>query len=160
MTDAADSTSARTTSGSDTEWELEARPRKSARWAAGIAAVIFLVHATLAVLLRSANTGVYFQVVDQFAMIGIGAAMAGGVLLLARPRVRANADGVEVRNLINQRLVPWHEVQGLTFTPNSSWARIELPFDEYLPVMAIQANDREYAVHAARTFRALEQKYT
>ena len=49
-------------------------------------------------VLRTADTGVYFRIADQVAMVMIGALIAGGVLLLARPRVRADADGIEVRN--------------------------------------------------------------
>lgn len=141
-------------------WELEARPRKSARYAIAVAALLVAVHTVLGILLRTGNTGVYFQRVDQLAMIAIGCGMGAGVLLLTRPRIRVGAQGVLVRNLLSEKLVPWDLVQGLSFSPGASWARIELPDDEYVPVMAIQANDREYAVHAARTFRALEAKYT
>ncbi len=141
------------------QWELEARPRKSAKYAVGVAALLVIVHTTLGILLRTGNTGVFFQRVDQFAMIAIGCGMAAGVLLLTRPRIKVGAQGVLVRNLVTEKLIPWDLVRGLSFSPGSSWARVELPDDEYVPVMAIQSNDREYAVHAARTFRSLEQKY-
>ncbi len=47
-------------------------------------------------------------------------------------------------------IVDWDLDQGLSFRDGASWARIELPDDEYVPVMAIQANDREHAVQAVR----------
>ncbi|MFD4182646.1 PH domain-containing protein [Rhodococcus sp. NPDC058514] len=124
-----------------------------------VASVFVLVFVVLAVLLRSSATGVYFRLIDQLAMVGIGAILAGGALLLTRPRLRANASGVWVRNAFGERFVEWDLVRGLTFPDGAAWARIELPDDEYIPAMAIQANDREYAVNAVRKFRELESKY-
>ncbi|KIQ17377.1 hypothetical protein ASG56_19405 [Rhodococcus sp. Leaf7] len=141
------------------EWELEAHPRKSAKYAIAVAVLLVVIHTTLGILLRTGNTGVFFQRADQVAMIAIGCGLAGGVLLLTRPRIKVGAQGVLVRNLVTEKLIPWDLVRGLSFSAGATWARVELPDDEYVPVMAIQANDREYAVHAARTFRALEKKY-
>lgn len=140
-------------------WEMEVRSKKTARFAVGIAAVFVLVFVVLAVLLRGSQTGVYFRFVDQLSMAGIGAALAGGTLILTRPRLRVNAEGVGVRNAITERFVEWDLVQGLSFPDGAAWARIDLPDDEYIPVLAIQANDREHAVDAVRRFRTLEAKY-
>ncbi|SDC90120.1 PH domain-containing protein [Rhodococcus tukisamuensis] len=140
-------------------WEMEVRSKKTARFAVGIAAVFVLVFVVLAVLLRGSQTGVYFRFVDQLSMAGIGVALAGGTLILTRPRLRVNAEGVGVRNAITERFVEWDLVQGLSFPDGAAWARIDLPDDEYIPVLAIQANDREHAVDAVRRFRALEAKY-
>ncbi|QBJ98368.1 PH domain-containing protein [Rhodococcus sp. ABRD24] len=142
------------------DWEFEVRSKKSARYAMMAAGVLVLVHVTLAVLLRSSATGVYFRTVDQFAMAGIGCLLAGGVLLLTRPRLRVGPQGIGVRNVLGERIVEWDLDQGMSFPEGASWARIELPDDEYVPVMAIQANDREHAVQAVRRFRELEAKYT
>jgi hypothetical protein len=140
-------------------WEMDVRSKRSARYAMAVAAVFVLVFVVLAVLLRSSATGVYFRLIDQLAMVGIGGILAGGALLLTRPRLRANASGVSVRNAFTERFVEWDLVRGLTFPDGAAWARIELPDDEYIPAMAIQANDREYAVNAVRKFRELESKY-
>lgn len=138
---------------------MEVRSRKSARFAMGVAAACITVFVVLAVLLRNSATGVFFRVADQLAMAGIGLILAGLVLLLTRPRLRVNADGVRVRNAFGERLVDWDLVRGLSFPDGAAWARVELPDDEYIPVMAIQANDRQHAVDAVRTFRALEARY-
>ncbi|WP_027499692.1 PH domain-containing protein [Rhodococcus sp. UNC363MFTsu5.1] len=140
-------------------WEMDVRSKRSARYAMAVAAVFVLVFIVLAVLLRSSATGVYFRLIDQLAMVGIGGILAGGALLLTRPRLRANAEGVSVRNAFTERFVEWDLVRGLTFPDGAAWARIELPDDEYIPVMAIQANDREHAVNSVRKFRELESKY-
>ncbi|MGF7120853.1 PH domain-containing protein [Rhodococcus sp. TAF43] len=142
------------------DWEFEVRSKKSPRYAMIAAAVLVVVHVTLGVLLRTSATGVYFRVVDQFAMAGIGILLAGGVLLLTRPRLRVGPRGIAVRNILGERIVDWDLDEGMSFPDGAPWARIELPDDEYVPVMAIQANDGEHAVRAVRRFRELEAKYT
>ncbi|MFD4292387.1 PH domain-containing protein [Rhodococcus sp. NPDC058505] len=142
-----------------TTWDLDVRCKKSARAAMIVAGGCILLFVVLGIFLRSSATGVYFRVVDQLSMVGIGILLAGLVLLLARPRLRANADGVLVRNAFGERKVDWDLVQGLSFPDGAAWARIELPDDEYIPVMAIQSNDREHAVSAVRSFRSLAARY-
>jgi hypothetical protein len=51
--------------------------------------------------------------------------------------------------------VPWSEVERVAFPDGASWARLDLPDFEYLPVLAIQAVDRQHAVDAIRAVRAL-----
>jgi hypothetical protein len=142
-----------------TGWDMDVRSKKSARVAMIVAAFFTILFIVLALLLRNSATGVYFRVADQLAMVGIGLILAGAALLLTRPRLRANSAGVAVRNAFGERFVDWDLVRGLSFPDGAAWARIDLPDDEYIPVMAIQANDREHAVAAVRSFRALESKY-
>ncbi|MDQ3763920.1 MAG: PH domain-containing protein [Actinomycetota bacterium] len=139
---------------------FEARPRK-ARWVAVTAAVLlFVVFTVVALLLRQTPTGVYFQFSDQVAMVVLGLLLAGAALLFARPRVRAGADGVEVRNVLGTRTVPWELVLRVSFPDGAPWARLELPDDEYIAVMAIQAADGRHAVQAIRALRAVHAEYT
>lgn len=144
----------------DEKWELIARPKKSRNAAIAAAALLVIVHVTLAVLLRTEQTGVFFRLSDQIAMAGLGCVLAGGVLLLTRPRLRVGPRGVGVRNVLNERIVDWDLARGLSFPDGAAWARIELPDDEYIPVMAIQSNDREYAVAAVRRFRAVAAEHS
>lgn len=138
---------------------LVIRPRK-VRWAALVAAVIFVVAmVTAAVLLRTIPTGVYFRLADQIALVILGLLFAAGALLFTRPRVRADADGIEVRNLVLTKRFPWQVVAGVSFPDGAAWARLELPDDEYVSVMAIQAVDGEHAVAAIRELRAVHAQY-
>ena len=143
----------------ESEWTLVAKPRKSRRYAIGVAVLLVVVHVTFAILLRGDSTGVYFRLADQLAFAGIGCLFAAAVLLLTRPRVRIGPRGVAVRNVLGERIVDWDLYEGLSFPDGAAWARIELPDDEYLAVMAIQSNDREYAVDAVDRFRALASEY-
>jgi Bacterial PH domain len=137
---------------------FQSRPRK-VRVLAGIgAAVLLAVFTVVAVLLRQSSTGVYFYTSDQVAMIGLGVLMAMGALLFARPRVRATRSGVEVRNMVGTRAYPWDLVEQVSFPDGSAWARLEMPDDEYVPVLAIQAIDGERAVTAMRELRWLHRE--
>ena len=139
---------------------FEARPRK-ARWVAVAAAVLLVaVFAVVAALLRRTSTGVYFRLSDQVAMVVLGLLLAGAALLFARPRVRADADGVEVRNLIATRTVPWELVLRISFPDGAPWARIDLPDDEYIAVMAIQSADGRKAVRNIRALREVHAEHT
>jgi Bacterial PH domain len=131
------------------------RPRTTTLVAWVCAVVVFVLFVVVAVVLRTADTGVFFRLADQIAMAAIGALIAGGVLLLARPRVRANAEGIEVRNVLVTRTLPWDVVERIAFPDGASWARLELIGDDYLPVMAIQAVDGQRAVDGIRRVRAL-----
>ena len=131
------------------------RPRKTMIVAWVCAVVVFALFVVVAVVLRTADTGVFFRLADQIAMAAIGALIAGGVLLLARPRVRADAEGIEVRNVFATRRLPWSEVMRVAFPDGASWARLDLPDDEYLPVLAVQATDRERAVAGITRLREL-----
>jgi len=102
---------------------------------------------------------VYFRTADQVAMVLLGLLMALGILTLTLARVRADADGVEVRNLVITRWLPWSEVLEVSFPAGSRWARLELPDDEYLPVSAIQLVDGQRAVTAISQLRALHAGY-
>jgi cytochrome c biogenesis protein CcdA len=140
--------------------QLTVRPRRVRRVAALAAAGVVVVFTVVAVLLRHTPTGVYFHRSDQVAMVGVGLAIALGILSLARPRLRASAEGVEVRNIIETKRLPWELVLAVTFPEGAPWARLELPDDEYVAVMAIQAADGDHAVRAMRELRRLHRETT
>jgi Bacterial PH domain len=131
------------------------RPRKVmiAAWVGAVAVLVLFT--VVAVLLRGSETGVYFRFADQVALVVLGLLIAGGVLLLARPRVRADAEGIEVRNILTTQRLSWQVVRRVAFPDGASWARLDLPDDEYLPVLAIQAVDGYRAVEGIARLRAL-----
>ena len=142
-----------------TDWDLEVRPHLTPYFAYGAAAMILAAHVAVGVLLKIASTGVIFQTADQVAIALLGAVIAGVVSLFARPRLRIGASGVAVRNLLGYRLIPWSEVVGVSFPVGARWARVDLPDDEYVPVLAIQAVDKNRAVDAMDRVRDLLAHY-
>ncbi|BBX36806.1 MULTISPECIES: PH domain-containing protein [Mycolicibacterium] len=140
-------------------WDIEIRPYRTPIFAYGAAAIIVALHVTVGALLKIKSTGVVFQTADQVAIALLGVIIAGAVLMFARPRLRIGAAGVSVRNLFGYRLIPWSDVVGLSFPRGARWARVDLPDDEYIPVMAIQAIDKERAVDAMDRARQLLDRY-
>jgi hypothetical protein len=138
----------------NTEELVTFRPRKVRILAVPIAVVLIALFVVIAVLLRNTPTGVYFELSDQIAMAMVGVLLACCVLLLTRPRVRANSEGIEVRNILGNTWYPWTVVRGVSFPDGAAWARLELPSDEYMSVMAVQSTDGDRAVAAIRTLRA------
>ncbi|MFC4086058.1 PH domain-containing protein [Amycolatopsis samaneae] len=123
-----------------------------------LAAALLVVFVVVAVLLRRTDTGVIFETSDQAAMVGIGILLSAGTMLFANARVRADAEGIEVRNVLTAKRFAWSEVLSVSFPDGASWARLELPDDEYYSVLAVQAVDREHAVEAVRALRRLHRE--
>jgi Bacterial PH domain len=140
-------------------WDVELRPRLTPLFAYAAAFLIAAAHIVVGLLLKTKSSGVIFQTADQIAIALLGLVIAGVVLLLARPRLRVGPAGLSVRNLLGDRLIPWSDTVGVSFPAGSSWARIDLPDDEYIPVMAIQAVDKDRAVDAMDSVRALLTRY-
>jgi hypothetical protein len=140
-------------------WDLQVRPHLTPYFAYGAAILILAAHVVLGVLLKARSTGVVFQTADQFAMAGFGVVIAGVVLLFARPRLRVGKNGLAVRNMLGEKLIAWPDVVGVSFPMGARWARVDLPDDEYVPLMAIQSVDKERAVAAMDRVRELVSRY-
>lgn len=139
--------------------ELEIRPRRI-RWVAWPLAIFLVVFfAVGAALVHVGTSGFRFQVSDQIAMVVIGLLLGAGVLLFTRPRVRAGPEGVEVRSSVLTKVVPWSDVEAVSFPDGLQFARLELPDDEYLTVAALQAVDRDHAARGISALRALHARH-
>lgn len=139
--------------------ELEVRPRRI-RWVAWpIAFFLLALFVTGAVLVDVRSSGFHFEASDQVAMIVLGALLAAGVLLFTRPRLRAGAEGVQVRSAVLTKTVPWALIEGVSFPDGSQFARLELPDDEYVTVAALQAVDREHAARSITALRSLHARH-
>jgi hypothetical protein len=148
------------TAGTDTEWDLEVRAGKMTRWAIVACVVLLAGHIGAALVLRGGgDSGVNLRMVDQFAILTIGVILSGAVLLFTRARLRVGPNGVSVRNVVAERHIGWDEVRGLSFPHGAPWAHLELPHDEYVPIVAVQARDGDTAVSAVERFRELESRY-
>jgi hypothetical protein len=138
------------------------RPRKVRRVAFAVAPVVVVFFAVLATLLTGstgADDGGVFQPSDQVAMVVLGMFVAAGVLLIARPRVVADADHVKIQNILGGYDLPWGVVRAVRFDRGNPWLTLELENDDVVSVMAIQATDKDHAVAGARTLRGLLATY-
>ncbi|HEX6755813.1 MAG TPA: PH domain-containing protein [Mycobacteriales bacterium] len=138
---------------------VRAHPVRLRRVAVAAAVVVVLVFVVISLLLRGSSEGVLFGPGDQVAMVLLGLIVAGGVLLLARPAVTADASGLHVRNIVATHYVPWEVVREVAFRDGSPWATLELADDDQLALLAVQASDGERAVAAVRGLRALHARH-
>ncbi|MDT5022904.1 MAG: hypothetical protein QOI33_3428 [Mycobacterium sp.] len=140
-------------------WDAQLRPRLTPYIAYAVAVVLVVAHLVIGLLLKIGSTGVIFQTSDQIAMAVLGVILAGLALLFTRPRLRVGAAGLSVRNVLGDRLVLWNDIVGVSFPVGARWARIDLPDDEYVPLLAIQSVDKDRAVAAMDTVRSLLARY-
>jgi hypothetical protein len=143
----------------ESRWELQVRPHLTPYFAYAAAFIVAVGLIAVGFLLKARSTGVYFQTADQVAMGGLGIVLACVFLLFARPRLRAGKAGLLVRNVLGEKLVEWRNVVDVSFPAGARWARIDLPDDEYIPLMAIQAVDKVRAVEAMDAVRDLMARY-
>ncbi|WP_139320877.1 PH domain-containing protein [Saccharomonospora sp. CUA-673] len=121
-------------------------------------ALLFGAFVAVAVLLSESDTGAIFRVSDQIAMGLVGAIFGLACAAFGSPKVRADARGVSVRNVLTTKYFAWSEVLSVSFPDGASFARLELPEDEYYPMLAVQAVDRHRAVEAVRGLRKLHKQ--
>jgi hypothetical protein len=117
-----------------------------------VVAVMAFVAATLK---ETTNTVVAYRTSDQVAMLGLGLALAAGILFLGRSRVDADADGVRVRNVVVTHQLPWQAVRAVRFERKSAWASLLLENGDEISLLAVQAVDGERAARAVEGLRAL-----
>ena len=136
---------------------VTARPVRSARIAVLAAVVAVAFFGIAAAILRStADDGVSFTPADQVGIAGTGLLVALGLLSLTRPRLRADARGVDCRGFFaGYRHVDWDLVTAVEFPPNARFARLVLPGDELITLYAVQRADGERSVAVMQKLRAL-----
>lgn len=140
----------------DREIVVEARPIRTARIANVAAAVAFVVFVVVALVMRRFNAGASFGVEDQVFTVIVGALVAGGLHLPARPRLRADRAAVRMRSYLgNWRTIPWDAVVAVEFPSSVRFAQLRLPGEERLAIYAVQRADREQAVATMRALRSL-----
>lgn len=135
---------------------IELRPRRLVLVCRTVAVVVVVTFAVLALLLpRGSSDGQQFGVADQVAFFGIGVLLASAAMVLTRARVQADQWGVRVRNVFGERTFPWPVVVAVTLADGAPWASLELHDDETVPLLALQANDRERTVDGVLALRQL-----
>ncbi|MEU6455939.1 PH domain-containing protein [Streptomyces sp. NPDC047065] len=82
--------------------------------------------------------------------------LAGGLLLMARPRVDADPEGVTVVNLTTVRRLAWPEILRVNLRHGDPWVFLDLSDGTSLPVLGIQPGiAKQRAIADARALRAL-----
>lgn len=129
------------------------RPRRARLVAYFFAVTVFALLTVIAVALPGGPRG--FGPLDRLGVFLVGAAGAGMLCVMARPKLVAEDRGMTVINLFRTRFLEWPEVVRVGFRRGDPWVLLDLDDGETLPVMGIQANDGERALQAVRQLRAL-----
>jgi hypothetical protein len=142
-----------------TGWDAEFRPRLMRLVAFAVAAFIAVVGIIVSILNNRAS-GANWRGVDQMAIGALALVLAGVIAYVpTRPRLRVGPAGLSVRNILDDRLIPWSQVVDFSFLTGKRWARVDLEAYEYVPVLAVQSADRDRAVAAMETVRELMARY-
>jgi hypothetical protein len=136
--------------------EVTARPVKAARIATVVAVVVGAAFIACAVALPYTTDGVQFTVADQFGIGGTGVLIALAIMSITRPRMQANADGIDTRGFFGgYRHVDWDLVNRVDFPPKARFARLVLPGEELIVLYAVQRGDAEHSVTVMNQLRVL-----
>jgi hypothetical protein len=135
---------------------VHARPVKSSRIAVIAAAVVLVVFTLCALVLPNTAGGVQVDAADQVGIGGTGLLVALGILAFTRPRLHADAAGVNTRAFFGgYRHVDWDLVTAVEFPHKVRFARLVLPADELVVLYAVQRGDGERSVEVMQGLRAL-----
>ncbi|KAA0940790.1 PH domain-containing protein [Streptomyces apricus] len=115
---------------------------------AGVA--IFAVITTVALLLENLSPG------ERLSFVLTAALLFGVLVLLARPKVVADASGVTVVNIASTRRLAWAQILRVNLRPGDPWVFLDLSDGTSLPVLGIQPGiAKQHAISDARALRAL-----
>lgn len=134
---------------------VASRPVRLTRWCLYGAGAVFVLFTIAAVLLRVGAGKHTFGVADQIAVFILGVAIAAGIMVPARSRLRADAEHLWVRNAFGTHDVPWSLVTAVRFEDRSPWATLEFADGDVLAVMAVRATDGDRAIRTVRALRDL-----
>ena len=135
---------------------LVVRPRRLTRVCVGLAVFVVVMFTVVAVALGRGQDGdAAFRLADQISMVGLGVLVALALLAFTRARVEADADGIRIRNVFGETVLPWQVVRSVRLDEGSPWASLDLHDDDTVSLLAVQANDGEQAVQAVLALRAL-----
>ncbi|WP_254885473.1 PH domain-containing protein [Streptomyces sp. NA02950] len=97
---------------------------------------------------------------EKASFVITGLIFFGVLVLLSRPKVVADTDGVTVVNLTTKRRLEWAEVLRVNLRPGDPWVFLDLADGTSLPAMGIQPGiAKERAINDARALRALAEKH-
>ncbi len=135
---------------------VDARPIVMARVGWSCAVFVVVVFAIIAAVMPKDNAGAHFGIKDEWGTALLGVVLGGLFVMLTRPRLHADLEGVRMRSFLgNWRTVPWELIVRVEFPSKVRFARIVLPGDETFALYAVQRVDKERAVLAMRGLRAL-----
>jgi hypothetical protein len=139
---------------------VTARPHLTSRIGWISAGFVLIVFVFISLVMTRYNAGAQFRPNDRIGTVVIGVILAGLCIMPTRPRLRADATGVHLRNFLGHyRDIPWDVIVRIDFPSNVRFARVVFAAEETLPIYAVQRWDKQHAVEAMRGLRELLLQY-
>ncbi|MET9401618.1 PH domain-containing protein [Kitasatospora sp. NPDC002965] len=136
------------------EFPVTWAPRRTRAVLLPVCVLLVVLFAVMAVALP-AN----WQFNDRLMMAASGVLFASVGLMLARPRVRADAEGVTVVNFVRSRRLAWAEIVRVNFRQGDPWATLDLADGSSLAAVGIQSGvGKAQAIADARALRDLVER--
>ncbi|MDV9189667.1 PH domain-containing protein [Streptomyces sp. SR27] len=111
---------------------------------------MFVVITAVALMLERLGPG------ERVSFVFTAALLSGVLVLLSRPKVVADDEGVTVVNITRTRRLAWAEILKVNLRPGDPWVFLDLSDGTSLPVLGIQPGiAKESAIRDARALRAL-----
>ncbi|MER5206928.1 PH domain-containing protein [Streptomyces sp. NPDC002825] len=111
---------------------------------------MFVVITAVAMMLERLGPG------ERASFVFTAALLSGVLVLLSRPKVVADEDGVTVVNITRTRRLAWAEILKVNLRPGDPWVFLDLSDGTSLPALGIQPGiAKESAIRDARALRAL-----
>lgn len=128
------------------------RPRRTRAVLVSTGVAILVVLTTVVMLLEQLGPG------ERLSFIFTGALIFGVLLMLARPKVVADENGVTVVNIASSRRLAWAEILQVNLRPGDPWVFLNLSDGTSLPALGIQPGIAKHrAIEDARALRALAE---
>jgi asparagine N-glycosylation enzyme membrane subunit Stt3 len=138
-----------------------ARPRRLRILGFAIAAVLCIATA-VGWFALPADLRALFTLSQRLTLLGLLALLVGVIVAVASSSVRADGEGLRIRNGLRSYTVPWRQVHKVIFRSGDPWAQLLLVPDDGRPFeVSLDAEKRQLmgiqAVDGARAYAAVEE---
>ncbi|MFD9084751.1 PH domain-containing protein [Streptomyces erythrochromogenes] len=128
------------------------RPTRTRAVLLGVGFAMFATITAIAVMLERLQPG------ERISFVFTAVLLTSVLVLLSRPKVVADENGVTVVNLTNTRRLAWAEILRVNLRPGDPWVFLDLSDGTSLPVLGIQPGvAKQQAISDARALRALAE---
>ncbi|MGW1931147.1 PH domain-containing protein [Streptomyces sp. NPDC001919] len=130
------------------------RPGRTRAVLLTLGVLMFVVITAVALMLERLGPG------ERLSFVFTAALLLGILVLLSRPKIVADDEGVTVVNITRTRRLAWAEILKVNLRPGDPWVFLDLSDGTSLPALGIQPGiAKESAIRDARALRALAESH-
>ncbi|MFJ3902478.1 PH domain-containing protein [Streptomyces sp. NPDC090025] len=130
------------------------RPGRTRAVLLTVGVTMFVVITAVALMLERLNPG------ERVSFVFTAALFLGVLVMLSRPKVVADDQGVTVVNITRTRRLAWAEILRVNLRPGDPWVFLDLSDGTSMPALGIQPGvAKQAAIRDARALRALAESH-